>query len=249
MLNNKSNISEDNKNNSDNTALVYSMIKKYSKKKDYTPVKNISMNIQTKKMIYKLIRLNDEQFYLLRKNSISIFDDYGHLMSLSKDKDLIYSSFSKMYIVLKGLFGESGKYYDDWKGSFSFPFLIYFQKGEEEFGYSMNIYNFRSSIEFNIAKLIHADDEKVKRGILHNPFDEFPRDEINYFINYFVGFLSGYFESARKRFDEFFFHTVKSNLILFGYKDGNYFDNQYENEEEFDEAIQELTRNDISMKK
>jgi hypothetical protein len=87
MLNNKSNISEDNKNNSDNTALVYSMIKKYSKKKDYTPVKNISMNIQTKKMIYKLIRLNDEQFYLLRKNSISIFDDYGHLMSLSKDLD------------------------------------------------------------------------------------------------------------------------------------------------------------------
>lgn len=246
MSNNNVNINED---NGDNAGLVDSMIKKYSKKKGYTPVKNISINIETKERIYKLIRLNDEQFYLLYKNSISIFEDYGHLMYLSMDKDIIYSSFSKMYITLKELFGESGKYYDDWKGSFSFPFLIYFQKGEEEFGYLMNLHNIRSSIEFKIAKLIHADDEKFERNILHKPFEEFPREEINYFINYFVGFLTGYFESVRDRYDEFFFNTVESNLILFGYKDGCYFDNQYENEEEFREAIQELMRNDIPMVK
>ena len=240
MSNNSVNINED---NGDNAGLIYSMIKKYSKE-GYTPVKNISINIETKKRIYKLIRLNDEQFYLLYKNSISIFEDYAHLMYLSTANDNIYSSFSKMYVTLKELFGESGKYYDNWKGSFSFPFLIYFQKGEEEFGYLMNLHNIRSSIEFKIAKLIHADDDMFKRDILHKPFAEFPREEINYFINYFVGFLTGYFESIRDRYDEFFFKIVESNLILFGYKDGHYFDNQYETEEEFHEAIQELKRNE-----
>ena len=240
MPNNNLNTS---KNKDDNTGIVYYMIEKYSKKKDYTPVKNASIDIETKERIYKLIRLNDEQFYLLYKNSISISEDYKHLMYLSMDEDIIYSSFSKMYMALKELFGESGNHYDDWKGSFSFPFLIYFQK-EEEFGYLINLYNIRSSIEFKIAKLIHADDERFERDVLHNPFEEFPREEINYFINYFVGFLTGYFKSVRDRYDEFFFKTVKSNLILFGYKDGCFFDNQYENEEEFHKAIQDLMRNE-----
>jgi hypothetical protein len=201
------------------------------------------VNIQTKQTIYKLKRLNDERYTFLRKNCILISEDYLHLFSLSMDKDVIYSSFSKMFVALKELFGDSGKYYDDWKGSFSFPFIISFKKAEEEFQYIMNIYNIRASIEFNIAKLIQADDERFERDVIHEPFEEFPREEINYFINYLVGFLSGYFESVRKRYDEFFFHAVQSNLILFGYKDGIYFDKQYEKEGNFRNAIQKLTRN------
>ena len=220
--------------------LVNSMIKKYSGRDNYIPVKNISMDIETEERIYKLIRLNDDQFYLLYKNSISIFEDYTHLMSLSMDKDIIYSSFSKMYITLKDLFGESGKYYDDWKGCFSFPFLIHFQKDDEIFGYLMNVCNVRSSIEFKIAKLIHADDKQLKRDIIHKPFEDFPREEMSYLINYFIGFLTGYFEYIKNSYDEFFIKTVESNLILFGYKDGRYFDKQYESEGKFRRAIQKL---------
>jgi len=243
--NNDLNINEE---NCDNLYLLNSVIKKYSEK-DYIPVKNVSIDIKTNKRIYKLIRLNDEQFYLLYKNSIAIFEDYRHLMSLSMNKDIIYSSFSKMYITLKELFGESGKYYDDWKGSFSFPFLIYFQKDEEIFGYLMNVYNIRSSVEFKISKLINADDKQFKRDILHKPFEEFPGEEIICLINYFVGFLTGYFESIKDNYDEFFIKTVKSNLILFGYKDGCYFDNEYENEEEFHKAFQEFKQNNKKLEK
>ena len=81
-----------NKHKVDDLNLVNSMIKKYSGRDNYIPVKNISMDIETEERIYKLIRLNDDQFYLLYKNSISIFEDYTHLMSLSMDKDIIYSS-------------------------------------------------------------------------------------------------------------------------------------------------------------
>ncbi len=112
----------DNDNDNDNTELVSHMIRKYNESKDYTPVRNASLEIKTKENVYKLIRLNDEQYYLLRKNSVPIFEDYGHQISLFMDEDIIYSSFSKMYVTLKALFGESGKYYDNWKGSFHFRF-------------------------------------------------------------------------------------------------------------------------------
>jgi len=228
-----------NENNGDGTDLVCFMINKYCEK-SYSPIKNISINIISEECAYKIIRLNDEQLYLLQRNSVPIFEDYGHLMRLSMDKDIIYSSFSKMYMALKSLFGESGRYYDDWKGSFSFPFLIHFQKGEEEFGYLMNIYNSRSSIQFKMAKLIHAD-EKIERNVLHNPFEEFSREEITYCVDYLVGFLTGYFGEIRKLYDEFFFHVVESDLILFGYKDGQYFDKRYENRKEYHKAIQEFS--------
>ncbi len=225
--------------NSDNIAIINEMIDKFNKI-NHNPVKNISINIKTNIRTYKLIRLNDEQYYLLRKNSISVRQDYSHLISLFLDKQIIYSSLSRMYITLKKLFGESGNYYDNWKGSFSFPFLIYFCSDEEIFGYLMNTYNTRSSIEFAIAKLIHADDQQYDRNVLHEPFEEFPREEINYFIDFFVGFLTGYFETIKSKINEFFFQTVQSNLILFGCKNGCYFDNQYDNEKEFHQEIQAL---------
>lgn len=225
----------------DNAELIRHMIRKYNDNKEYTPVKNASVRIETEDNVYRLIRLNDEQYFLLRKNSIAISEDYSHLMSLSMNRDIIYSSFSKMYVTLKALFGESGKYYDDWKGAFSFPFLIHFHKGEEEFGYVMNLMSLRSSVEFHMARLIHADDDKFRRDILHEPFEEFPRDEIRYFINFFIGFLSGYFKATAELYTDPFFKTVDSNLILFGYRDGHFFDEQYDNSDEFDDAIRKLT--------
>lgn len=101
--------------------------------------KNISIDIETKETVYKLVRLNDKQFNLLQDNSISIFNDYTQLMLQSRDKELIFSSHAKMYASLRWQFGECGTCYDDWKCLFSFQFLIYFKKGEEEFGYLMNI--------------------------------------------------------------------------------------------------------------
>jgi len=233
-------------NHSEDSALVSSVINKYRKKDDNSPVKNIFIDIETDVMTYKLIRLNDEQFYLLRKNSVTLFEDYAHIMSLSRDDSIIYSSFPKMYITLKDIFGESGNYYDDYKGSFSFPFLIYFKKGEEDFGYAMNIYNVRSVIEFNMAKLIHADDKTATRGILNHPFDEFPESEITYVINFLVGYLTGYFRMLVKGYNEFFFHSVQSNLIVYGYKDGKFFQNHYDSQKKFDEVIQELRTIEIS---
>ena len=245
MSNKKRNFIINKNNPHDNAELVNYIINKNNndnKSENYTPVyNNTSINIKTEKKIYKLIRLKDEQFFRLGKNGVPIFEDYGHLLSLSGDKTTIYSSLSRMYTTLKILFGESSEYYDDYKGSFFFPFLIYFCIGKEEFGYLMDLHDTKGSVEFNMAKLIHANDKRFERNILRDPFEEFPRKEINDFIDYFVGFLTGFFETVAEQYDKFFFKTIESNLVLFGFK-GSFFDFRCKNEEIFRKAIQKLIK-------
>jgi hypothetical protein len=224
----------------ENLKLINSLIRKYSKSGDYLPVENTSIHVQTTQTNYKLIRLNDEQYSLLRQNSVPITEDYLHAMSLEMNRKCIFSSLAKMYIALKMCFGESGNYYDDWKGAFSFPFLIYFEKDGQSIAYIMNVFNLRASIDFSVAKLIHEDDDSLDRTVLHDPFEEFPRREINYVIDFLVGYLTGFFQSAKDRYDEPFFKSVRSDLILFGYKDGSFFDQQFEDSDGFDEAVQNM---------
>jgi hypothetical protein len=232
----------------ENVALINHVIDKFRGAKPSAPVRHRAIDIRAEKATYKLIRINDDQFRILRKNCVPISEDYTFLFHLSRMDDLIYSSQAKMYATLKDLFGESGEYYDDWKGSFSFPFLIHFRKEDREFGYLLKVYNFRSSIEFGLYKLIREGDEEVATDRYHDPFNDFSMDEINYVIGFLVSFLSGYFETARAILEEPFFHAVESNLILFGCKDGEYFDRDFDNEEEFQAAIEELKAGGIPMR-
>ena len=180
----------------DNNELLDRIIEKYSNKKNL-PVKNHSICVKTNNCAYDIIRLDDNQYHILINYSIPISEDYSQLMSLYKNDKLIYSSFSKMYTALSMLFGENGKYFDGWKGSFSFPLLIHFHHNGQEFEYLMNIHNIRSSIEFGLRKLVTPNDNIYEKDAIHESFEEFPREEILYFINYLVGFnFSNYLDQV-----------------------------------------------------
>jgi len=224
-----------------NSEFIEGIIEKYSEKKLEPPIQNVSIDVETDDNQYTIIRLNDEQFHKLSQSRLSISDDYWHLMHLADQENLIYYSFPKMYVAMKLLFGESGEHYDDWKGSFSFPFLISFQKNGLEYEYLMNVYNFRKSIEFRVMKLIPASEKSFDRTVEHKPFDEFPKTEINNVISYFVGYLTGAFEILSLRYDTPFFKVVESENIIFGYKEGCFFEEYYD-EDEFYDTIRQLKK-------
>ena len=41
----------------------------------------------------------------------------------------------------------------------------------------------------------------LQKKAIHEPFDEFPREEILYFINYLVGFLTGFFQNNNTKYN------------------------------------------------
>ena len=55
-----------------------------------------------------------------------------------------------------------------------------------------------------------------------------------------AGFLTGYFECIENLYEDNFYKEVGSEHILYGYKEGCFFDNHYETQEEFYAAIEEL---------
>ena len=221
----------------ENSDFVQSVIRKYSDYKDYRPITNVSLTLDNQGRTYKIIRLTDDQFRLFHKNALGINDDYHLSTYLARDNKLIYSNFPKIYATLKQLFGESGRFHDDWKGSFSFPFLIHFEETGQEYIYLLKIYNFRSFTEFKFAKVV-SKQEAAQRH--HDPFPEMTQAQITYFINHFVGFLTGYSESLDTKELSFFYHVVRSNGIVYGFKEGQFFNHSYEDEEKLNRAIDKL---------
>jgi hypothetical protein len=191
----------------------------------------------------KLLRLDDHTYRRLRQHGVPISENTALYWELEfplrrdpnrEDKRL---SLPKAYIALKTLFGASGDDFDDWKGSFVFPFFLKVTKGAQSFAYLLNVRDHRCSIEFDIYKLA-PPEAGYDLWLYHEPFeDEFTRAEIDYFITYFYGYLVGFFEAVTEQYDEPFFKRVDSQSVLYGYQDGQFFEEQYHEPEEYEAAV------------
>jgi hypothetical protein len=191
-----------------------------------------------------LVRLTDLQYYKLGRRSIAIFDDGYFMMKLARSarRDGGGLDFPRVYFILKLVYGRSGYAYDDWKGSFAFPFAIDVIKGDHVFPYLLKIHNHRSILEFSIRKVV--GDKSQADGIYHHPFtEEFSREEINYFLAFFYGYLEGRLEVALENGARMtkFIHKVDSNLILYGCRQGQFFEEQYDDEDEFEAVYRRYT--------
>jgi hypothetical protein len=206
-----------------------------------------TIELTSKDDTWELYRLKDEEYYHLSQNSLPIKNSAFTVLSAEryfqyKNKNL---TLPKLYILLTNIAGESSKFYDDWKGSFCFPFLMKIKKKEGELNnYLFIISDWRGNLEFRFKRLIGENEdypEGIERAIIREPFEnEFSKEEIEYFTNYFYGFLVGYFSTIEKRHHQNFFKHIDSNLILYGYTDGKYWEKYYEEYDYYHQRLDEL---------
>ena len=205
-------------------------------------IKNKVINIDFRGNHYTLKRLDEHKYYELWKNSLAIADDYGFYLQfyLYLEQQGESLNLAQIYVTLEKLGGESGKFFDDWKGSFSFPFFLEVIKNGHKFDYLLNIYDHRGSVYFGIRKQLQPQDSYDAR-VIHQPFpEEFSQEDINEFISYFYGYLQGYFEEIKSSYSQFFYKVIDSNFILFGYKNGEFFEEHYDENEEYEQAVKLL---------
>jgi len=205
-------------------------------------IKDKVINIEFRQNHYRLSQLNDNQYYELRQNSIAIADDYGFYIDFyrylkQKNEEL---NLAQIYVTLEAICGESGRFFDDWKGSFTFPFFLEVSKSGQKFDYLLDIYDNRGSLYFGIRKQIQPHDS-YDLSLMYQPFpEEFSRQDIQAFISYLYGYIQGYFETIQDTYNQFFFKRVASNGIVFGYKDGEFFEEQYDSPETYNQAVKSL---------
>lgn len=190
----------------------------------------------------RLIHLDDARYGQLAGNSLAIREDHGFLLGLllNQRRQGKMLNLAEVYAAFKARFGESGRCFDDYKGAFSFPFEVVVFRGETVYLYVLNVVNWRSSIEFHFRKVILPDDRKFDRMLVHPPFPtEFSADGINTVVAFLYGFAQGVVETLCRCHIEEFVKKVDSNLILFGFRQGTFFEEQYEDSDEFFTAWKE----------
>jgi hypothetical protein len=195
---------------------------------------------------FELWRLNDAEYKQLRSRSFSIRYNSLFMLSLAsmdrgKLDELILP---KVLLVMEEEFGKSSKYIDDWKQTFSFPFLLAIHKPHGIFYYLLRIEDYRGGLEFNLYRIV---DELRHVGldlrVSHLPIeDEFSNTEIEYLVSYLWGFLqanSRYLHVLQPEIKPFFRHVGASH-ILYGYWDGKFVEEVIENETKYLRAVKKL---------
>lgn len=204
------------------------------------------LNIRVENTHCRLTRLDDDRYVQLAGNSVPIKEDIGFQMDLilHDRRRGKHVSLGEYYAAFEAVFGESGQLYDDYKGAFSFPFEVSVFKTEAVYLYLLNVLNWRSTVEFRFSKVISPEvvTDEMDRMVIRPPFsDEFSADDMNKVVAFLYGFVEGAVGTFRRFPIDEFVKKLESNLILFGYKNGAFFEEQYDDPEEFSAAWKQVS--------
>ena len=103
----------------------------------------------------------------------------------------------------------------------------------------MVIADHRGTVYYRMYRILENNIDGYDTQRTRKPFElEFSQQEINYFLSYFHGYISGCFKVANLMITiQPFLKIINSNLILYGCRDGAYFEEQHETPETFHASI------------
>ncbi|MGH7173947.1 MAG: hypothetical protein ACRELF_06155 [Gemmataceae bacterium] len=194
---------------------------------------------ETGGMACRVIRLADGEFDELRRRSLAIQDPLLTVyLMLCKQTAPLRLSQPAAYLTLKHLVGESGRWFDDYKCSFSFPFALDVERERQTSSYLFEVRNYGGGLEFPIRRVVDERDDRLAEQRVHEPFEEeLGAEAIRVLVLRFVGRLMGVWEVIRKRRHEPFVQTVRKNLLVFGCHEGKVFEKWYEREGSYLSAL------------
>ncbi len=194
-------------------------------------------------------RLTEDQCRDLSKRSFPI-----DLASISvfhynrrRNRDENALSLGNLFCVLECNYGPTSTNYDDFKQSFSFPFLLQVDIGARSSNFVFVVTDYRGSIEFQFRRM-KDESEYAEKDIrlAAVKYEEMSDLDAEYVVGYHLGFFEGFAQSylnARPP-ERNFYRAVRSNLILYGYMDETFFERSYDDSDAFDA---ELTRLELLM--
>ena len=138
----------------------------------------------------------------------------------------------KLYAALSHYTGDSDNNYYDYKGSFSFMFELRVEKEGTISKFVYHMYHYRSYIEFSIYQVVLQNDAR-NPDHYHAPDEKILADnDISILSSSFCNQLIKQIEAEQYTPPPFVKYS-DSNLILFGYLNGEYFYRDYEDQEEY----------------
>lgn len=201
------------------------------------------LNLKQEETNFHLWGLKEFEYHLLRESSLPITENLLFLFNLylSERDDPERLTLPKAFVTLEHLFGQTMSFFDEWKGSFAFPILVELNKENGQFYYILKVFDHRGTLSFTWYRIVETGIDDYDINIYRDPFElEFSQEEMNKFLSYFYGYLIGSSRILKKVPPSPFLKKVNSNLIIYGYRDGEFFEEEFESNEDYQQAIQDF---------
>jgi hypothetical protein len=207
------------------------------------------LRIDLKTALCVLIPISKKEYNRLWAKGVPIFHDYGYYITLSRalEDDAPDFLHSHLYAALKTLFGETPALYDDFKCSFGYPFRLEINKNRQKAKYLLNFTDMKGGFNFYFRKILQEGElNKYERDVLQEPFEnEFSKEEMRYFMGWFLFYLVGFMKSYQENYNQEFFRSVEAALMVYGYKGGDFFQEEYDQWDHYQQAIEDLKKTNI----
>jgi hypothetical protein len=203
--------------------------------------RQISLSHGKSSIQFHLWRLSDVEYSHFREASIPIRIDskFLTLMYLFKRDDSEEPILPMALVSLEKIFGLSSDYFDSYKQTFRFPLLMSLERTSGRFFYLLEVCDYKGMVEYNFYRLLDSENDGNNTDY-HEPFElEFSDEEIKLFIGYFEGYLIGRSQSDRHNLQPFW-KNIDSSHILYGYKNEEFFMQEYKSDEEYEAAKQSV---------
>jgi len=180
---------------------------------------------------YFVSRLTTRQAHYLWDCSSPVHDDvkfYDNFLAGLEARGE-YLNLAQLYLTLKSLYGESDEDAGEGKSTFSYQFLLAIHKEERACPFLLHAFDYRGAPRFQFRKLARPVDKSAQ--------GEVTRAELNDFIETYYQRLIRQFQAIKDQPHQFFFRRVKEPPILYGYRDGEYFEKSIASENELLTAL------------
>ncbi len=187
----------------------------------------------------RIKRISDERYRALRSMSYPIFEQIPAFSYAKRypDVDETPLNLAEYYAYMRIRFGESGFFYDDWKGVFSFPFEVEVVKNDRCHQYVVNVVNWRSTVELRFCK-VFAGEEGFDASTYRQPNnDEFSNNEMKFVDGFLYGILLAYRKHHKFLEIPDFIRKIEMQSVILGYHEGQFFEKQYEDNDNFWEDV------------
>lgn len=201
-------------------------------------------------------RIDDNSFYELDSHTLAITvsqEYWWNYLRVSQNPRLKSAPLAFFLATFEYAYKPSGHFYDHYKGAFSFPFAVNVLHHDMGIPYLLHVTCWRGEVEFRFRKIISADETRYDKRLEHRPFDdEFSEYQMSIVAKALLRLAEARWQSDLQHNQtgetvfpgeenwRDFVKAIDSNSILFGCKNGHFFEKHYSDQNEYEQMKNEL---------
>jgi len=189
---------------------------------------------------FRMCRVSDPEYRMLHACALPLQSSEPTGVIPTRPRGL---TLGHVYVTLLELTGDSSAVRDTYKSAFSFPFLFAIERASRTHDFLVVLANYRSSVETRFYKLVLPDDpELARKAEFRSPNDEeLSAKDMDQIEGYLWGLVGGYTSARSRKTINPFARCVKSNLVIFGFENNEFFEERFGDEHAFSERINSLS--------